>query len=372
MKNINKIISILLVAVLLIGVLAGCSKFNEVQKTENKSQKEEQKTITITDMAQRKVEIPSNIEKVYCKSPEGTILMYTLAPDKLAGWNYQFTTNEKKYIPEKYKDLPILGGWFGKNNTGNIEEILKGAPDIIINMGRINDTEIDANNSLQEQIGIPIVMVKSETLDDLEDAYAFIGKIIGEEERAKELADYCKNTLNYALEKSENISEEDKVTVYYAQGQKGLNTEAPGSVRMEVIRLIGGKNAADISDDSSYGRSKVSLEQVLLWNPDIIITARESSDDNTKSFFQTIYENEDWKDINAVKNKKVYGIPQNPFGWFDRPPSVNRIIGIKWLGHVLYPKAYEYDIIEEVKEFYKTFYHYEISDEEAKEFLNMD
>lgn len=372
MKKFKIITFILMISILATIILSGCSRVEETQTKQEDSKNQIVEIITITDMAGRTVEIPSKIERIYCKNPIGTILMYTLAPDKLAGWNYEFTKNEKKYINEKYKQLPVLGGWFGKNNTGNIEEILKAAPDIMIDMGTINNTMIDADENIQQQTGIPVIIVDGEKLDGLDDAYTFIGKIIGEEKKAKALADYCNNTLNDALENAKRIDEEKRVKVYYAEGAEGLQTEPNGSYRTEVIRLVGGENVAEISQNSSSGRGGVSLEQVLLWNPDVIITAAESNKDNSTSFFETVYQNEDWEDINAVKNKKVYGIPQNPFGWFDRPPSVNRMIGIKWIGNALYPEIYKYDMVQEVKDFYKKFYHYDVSDKEAKEFLNMN
>lgn len=371
MKKLKSITFISMVLILSLIVLSGCSGGEETGGVQKDSQKEANETNTITDMAGRTVEIPSKIEKVYCKSPVGTIAMYTLAPDKLAGWNYKFTENEKKYIDEKYLKLPILGGWFGKNSSGNIEEILKAKPDIIIDMGIINDTTVDADEKIQEQLGIPVVIVNSDDLESLYDAYIFLGDIIGEEKKAKELADYCQITLNDALEKAKKIDEKDRVRVYYAEGPEGLQTEVKGSSRTEAIRLVGGENVADASKNSGFNGSAVSLEQVLLWNPDVIITAVESND-NSASFYETVYQNTDWKDINAIKNKKVYGIPQNPFGWFDRPPSVNRIIGIKWLGNILYPEVYDYDMVQEVKNFYKMFYHYEVSDEEAESILNIN
>ena len=82
----------------------------------------------MTDEAGRQLTIPASIKKVYCTSPMGTNLMYMLAPDMLVGWNISPTALEKEYIPEKYRGVTGLGGWFGKNTTGNVEEIIKRAP----------------------------------------------------------------------------------------------------------------------------------------------------------------------------------------------------------------------------------------------------
>jgi iron complex transport system substrate-binding protein len=56
----------------------------------------------------------------------------------------------------------------------------------------------------------------------------------------------------------------------------------------------------------------------------------------------------------------VYLAPSLPFGWFDRPPSVNRLIGVKWLMHVLYPQAVRGELANDVREFYRLFYHVEL------------
>jgi iron complex transport system substrate-binding protein len=70
----------------------------------------------------------------------------------------------------------------------------------------------------------------------------------------------------------------------------------------------------------------------------------------------------DWAGIKAVQDKRVYQIPHGPFDWFDRPPSVGRLLGVEWLGNLLYPDLYATDIKSTVKDFYKLFYHFELSD----------
>lgn len=376
---INRLIILIAVTSLILTVFSGCSNSktsnasnNASTAATNKSTSEvKNETVSITDMAGRTVEIPSKIDKVYSTNPIGTIFLYTLAPEKLLGWNYPLSQQEKKYINKAYYDLPVLGGWFGKKNTGNIEEILKVNPDVIIAMGYLSNTDIDSVNKIQEQTGIPVVMIAGEELTNFDKSYEFLGSLLGKEDKAKELAEYVKQTIDEVKSKTENIPEDKRVRVYYAEGPNGLQTDPETSPHAQVLKLVGGKNVADINMKKGYGRTEVSLEQVLLWNPDIIITDRISNSDDKLSFYQTVFNNEEWKDVEAVKNGKIYGIPQCPFSWFDRPPSVNRILGVKWLANILYPDTFNYDIKNEVKEFYNKFYHYELTDDEINELLQI-
>jgi iron complex transport system substrate-binding protein len=66
---------------------------------------------------------------------------------------------------------------------------------------------------------------------------------------------------------------------------------------------------------------------------------------------------------------RVYQIPRGPFDWFDRPPSISRILGVRWLGNLLYPDLYQYDIKAEVKRFYKLFYQIDLSDAQLQELM---
>jgi iron complex transport system substrate-binding protein len=372
---INRIIIFMAVTTLILTLSSGCSKSETSNAVKNKTQNEikdetKNETESITDMAGRTVEIPNKIEKVYCTNPIGTIFLYTLAPKKLVGWNYPLSQQEKKYINKAYYDLPVLGGWFGKKNTGNIEEILKVNPDIIIAMGSIDNTDIDSVNKIQEQTGIPVVMVYGEDLLSFDKSYEFVGSLLGKETKAKELAEYVKGTIDEVKSKVENIPEDKRIRVYYAEGPNGLQTDPETSPHTQVLKLVGGKNVADVSMQKGYGRTEVSLEQILLWNPDMIITDRISNSDEL-SFYQTVFKNEEWKEVEAVKNGKVYGIPQCPFSWFDRPPSVNRILGLKWLGSIIYPDTFDYDIKNEVKVFYDKFYHYNLTEDEINEILDI-
>ncbi len=319
-----------------------------------------QGTVSFTDQGGRQVTVPQPIESVFCTSPIGTNLMYMLAPDMLVGWNVTPTDLEKQYIPEQYREYIGLGGWYGKNTTGNVEEIIKRAPDVVFDMGTIDNTYIDSANRTQELLNTPVVMVDG-SLTESGDALRYVGKLIGREERAEQLAAYCDTVVQEAQAIAAELTDDQKVKVYYAEGAKGLNTDPAGSQHTEVLDLVGGENVAQVEIDAAgYGMSPVSLEQVIAWNPDVILVASDPTEESTA--YQEITTRSEWSTINAVKNKRVYQIPRGPFDWFDRPPCISRIIGIRWLGNLLYPDLYTYDIKSEVKEFYKLFYQIDLTD----------
>lgn len=343
---------IIAVFLVFIFMLIGCGK------TEETNAPAQDEKVTITDMAGRKVTIPAKVTKVYGASPVETILLYTMAPDKLAGWNYKLSDLESKMMPEKYKNLPVLGGWYGQGNTGNIEEILKAKPDVIL-AGHSNNNNLA--DKLQKDLNIPVVCV-DDKISDYSKIFSFLGKVLGEEKQAKKMADIYEKAMA-DFQKVKSIPE--KVKVYYAEGPKGLQTDPSGSQHAELIDLAGATNVADVKLLQGYGRTEVSFEQVLKWNPDVIIVGEIE-------FYQQIFKDEKWKQLNAVKNKRVHLIPRAPFNWFDRPPAVSRIIGMYWVSHILYPQQFSDDIKDEVKAFYETFYHHQLTDQEYKDVLTLE
>lgn len=365
----SKGIVLVLMVVLLMAMLPGCGK-KEAATDANQPAKETVQTtdgkVQLTDMAGRKVTVPAQVNKVFSVSPVGMILVYSLAPEKLAAINYKFTPEAAKYVLPEFAKLPNVGGWYGET-TCNTEELMKLHPDIIISVGIINDSTISQADKIQKQLGIPVVIMNYD-ISQLDKTYEFAGKLLGVEKRAAELGSYCKQTVDDINKKAATIKPEQRVKVYYAEGPKGLQTEPKGSMHMQVLEMVGADNVAKVAMQGGMGMTPVSLEQVLAWNPDVILTWTMVGQKG--QVYDTILANAKWSKIKAIKNKKVYEVPSEPYNWFDRPPAVSRILGLKWAGNLLYPDVYKYNMVEETKTFYKKFYHYDLSNKEVKELLD--
>ena len=114
------------------------------------------------------------------------------------------------------------------------------------------------------------------------------------------------------------------------------------------------------------------MEQVLIWNPEVILLADRihSSAPKEKDATKLLLSLHDgWRNVRACKEGRVYFVPCIPYNVLDMPPSVNRIIGILWLGNILYPDKFSLDIRKEFYDFYDLFYNYKPTEKELDEFL---
>jgi iron complex transport system substrate-binding protein len=320
----------------------------------------------MTDMVGRAVRVPHVIKKVYCTSPAGTVLVYVLAPEVLAGWNYPLTAMERAWIPEPYRSLPVLGGWFSTGATGNVEEIVRAQPDVILSMGTTDTLSVSQSERLQEQSGIPVLMMTGH-LEDLADSFVFAGELLDREVRAAQLAAYARATMAEAR----RVAAEPvvrRMRVYYAQGPRGLETDPAGSYHTEILDLLRGVNVAEVGPGVGKGRVTVSPEQILVWDPDLIIAGYISGQEPSLRL-ERLAADPIWGKLRAVKQGRVVVTPQVPFNWFDRPPSVNRLIGVKWVGRLLYPESFSGDFRDEVRDFYELFYRIQLTDQQIADLL---
>lgn len=316
-------------------------------------------TVRFTDSTGREVEIPKEISRIAPSGPLAQVVLYTLCPDKLVGLATEMSDNQAEYIDEAYRSLPVFGNFYG--DTLNMEAIMKAEPQIVIDIGEMKPSAKEDMKGVRDKTGIPSVFVHME-LDSMAEAYRTLGKIVGEEEQAEKLASYAEETLSDVKEKSASIPDTDKVKVYYGQGDAGLTAFVKCTVHADVIDAVGGINVADIEQSARGGTSDISMEQLMLWQPEVVLFVPGSiySDAGTRA---------EWQGVEAIKNQKYYEVPQGPYSFMGQPPSVNRIIGLKWLGNLLYPEVYSYDMNEEIKEFYKLFYHCNLSDEQVDQLL---
>ncbi|MCC0017829.1 MAG: iron ABC transporter substrate-binding protein [Rhodobiaceae bacterium] len=309
----------------------------------------------VTDSAGRTISVPEEVNKVFASGPPASVLVYVLKPDALTGWPRALRDNEKPYIAPAQRELPELGRLTGRGDTANLEVVLKVAPDLIIDFGSIRETYISLADIVQMRTSIPYILVDGR-FEATPTALRLVGNALGVSERGERLAQYTEKLFADLDATLHAIPEDQRPRVYLARGPDGLETGLKGSINTEIIERAGGRNVADPGDaDIRRGIVQASMEQVLAANPDTIITW-------DRTFFETVWNDPLWAKVDAVQKGRVYLSPLLPFGWIDRPPSLNRLIGLRWLAGIFFPEHFRQDLRAQVREFYSMFYHVDLDE----------
>ncbi|QFT61310.1 iron ABC transporter substrate-binding protein [Roseivivax sp. THAF30] len=315
---------------------------------------------TVTDSAGRTVEIPDEIETVFAAGPPASVLVYVVAPETLTGWPRALRPEERDYIAEPYRDLPETGRLTGRGGEANLERVLEIAPDLILDFGSVRDTYVDLADRVQEQTGIPYILIDGR-FENTPEALRLLGDVLGKPERGELLAQDAEATFARIDAILAEVPADARPRTYLARGPDGLETGMKGSINTEIIERAGGANVAD-DGGRTQGLVQVSPEQVIVADPEMIVTW-------DPTFYERVWSDPLWAGVGAVRSGEVYLSPTAPFGWIDRPPSLNRMMGLKWMARLFYPDRWEGSLRDETAEFYETWYQVDLGDAELDRLL---
>ncbi|MDR2774073.1 MAG: ABC transporter substrate-binding protein [Tannerella sp.] len=347
----NRLINNLFLLAVTLVVTVGCRPGSRIVQGEYR---------TITDMAGRTLEIPVEIDAVFAgRHPIHALYAFDTAIT--VNNVFRYTETEKKYLKRSFYE----GKPYALEDAS--EEIVRLAPDIVLFSDFLTPDNIERADELQKKLQIPVVLMDNDILN-YKQTLAFLGGLLRKEEKAAELIGFVEKYVDPIPVKAKDIPDEQRKRVYYAEGMKGLNTDPSGSVHSLMIDLAGGVNVAQTDILPGKGMTGVSLEQIYRWNPDLILVWSGNFDGMDS--YREILVSPAWRSLEAVKRNAVYQVPWRPFGWIDRPPGMNRLIGIVWLANLLYPDVFQNDMNVVTKEFFWKFYHYDMTDEEVREIVN--
>jgi iron complex transport system substrate-binding protein len=316
------------------------------------------RTAVLTDAAARAVPIPDRVTRVFPSGPPAAILLYTLAPELLIGWPRANRAEEREFLLPDIGARPEVGRLTGRGNTANLEVVLAVKPDLILDVGTVDATYVSLADRVQQQTGIPYALLDGRFASIVE-TYRDLGLLVGRRDDAERLARYAQATMDTMTQRVAGLPAARRPRVYYARGPRGLETALGGSINVETIDFLGAHNVAA---DRRGGLSNVSIEQVLLWDPEVIVTI-------DRDFAAGVGRDPTWAAVAAVRAGRVHLSPKLPFGWVDFPPSVNRLIGLWWLAKILYPDQFPEDLRALTRYFYAMFYHVTLNDQQIERVL---
>ena len=321
-------------------------------------------TVVFTDDCSREVEVPSDISRIVATGPLSQIILYTIAPDMLVGLASKWSSSAEGIVPETYLQLPYFGQLYNTANL-NVEELALAGPQVIIDIGRVMSGGAEDMDTLQQQTGIPTVFLAS-SAEALPETYRKLGQLLGREEAAEQLAAFCERIYSRTLSIMEQVGD-NKVTALYIKGEQGLNVLAQGSSHSETLDLLTNNLAVVDSPSHKGSGNEVTMEQIALWDPELILF-------DADSIYDTVTDLDTWPELSAVATGNYLEVPEGPWNWMGTPSAAQRYLGMIWLTAELYPQYCDYDAKAEILEFYKLFCRCELTEQQyekltAKAFL---
>ena len=344
-----KKVTVLVLVLFAISILVPCVSFGEGFRE-------------FTDDCGRTVNIPEEISAIAATGSLSQLYITPLCGEILTGVSSSVPSDVLKYVGAYLGELPVLGQLYGGKGTMNLEALLAAAPQLVIDVGSGKDSLASDLDMLSAQTGIPFVHIDA-GVETAPEAYRRLGELIGWTERAEQLASWCEKYYAEVLEIMENVDADGaRKSLLYCLGDKGQNVLAEKSYHAETLALVA-DNAAKLDNAVSSGLgNEADMEQILLWNPDVLIFAPDSC-------YDSAVVDDLWQQLDAVREGRCYETPCGPYGWLASPPSVQRYLGLIWLADLLYPEYCTYDLKEAVTEYYSLFYGYALSNAEYEELM---
>lgn len=302
----------------------------------------------VTDAAGRSIAVPETVTRVFPAGPPAAILLYTIAPELLAGWPARPPRPaEAAFMLPEAASLPEIGRLTGRDNTANVEAVLAQRPDLVFDYGSVRPVFVSLVERVQQQTGLPTLLLDG-ALAKIPETYRLLGRILGRAEAGEARAVEAERIIAAARDAAEALRARGRPRVLYVRGPRGLETGVAGSINTEIIEFAGAENVA-ASALGAGSLVQISMEQVFAWNPDWVIAIHPG-------FLETIAADRLWAAVPAVRAGRVALAPGLPFGWVDFPPSVNRLLGLLWLP-VLFGIAPREGLADAVTDFHALFYH---------------
>ncbi|MBQ4415406.1 MAG: ABC transporter substrate-binding protein [Methanomicrobium sp.] len=326
---------------------------------------------SFTDDCGRTMMLPVTINNVSPSGPLAQIVLYSIDPDLLVSIASSYSDDQLKYIDPRVAGLPVTGQFYGAKSTMNPEEIMemdkKLGISLVLDTGEAKATVKEDLDAISEQTGINFAFVTQNKLHQIADSYLVFGDLLGRKEECAKLSGYVSNLMNEFDSGMAKVGD-GKKSIIYVTAVKGNSVSLVGSGEKsyhgEVVNMLG-NNLAKPAVSSGGNGDEYTTEDILNMNPDIIIVSYAPN----HAYYNEIMNSAEWQLLDAVKSGNVYEAPYGPYSWMGGPPSVQRLLSMIWIGNLMYPDVFDYDVKERAKEFYELFFHYKLSDEELKELM---
>lgn len=352
----KKTITILLALIMLLSLAAcGGTAADSTVSTTASAGETNSGTMEVTDLKGRTVTLPANIERVVVTFNLEEYLAVTgeAGVDKLVGWGHKYWKGRRDDAYNAYtKALPAMESIpdVGYNGDISIEAIISLQPDVVLASATgANYNALEPAFDLLHQAGIEVVFFNfhKQTIETHQQSIQLIGKVMGQEERAAELARLYEEQMNLVYDRLKDLADEDRPSVYmeFSRGPSVIGNSWSEQMWGAQIRECGGVNIAAGQEGASVD---VPAEQVLAANPDFIIMSGCLQSDDTdnvvmgygadrelaREHLEAYKSRDGWSSLNAVKNNNMGAI------YHDLSRHIFDFAGAQFLAKTLHPDLF--------------------------------
>jgi iron complex transport system substrate-binding protein len=266
----------------------------------------------VADATGRSVDVPAQIARVLPAGPPAAILLSALAPDLMLGWPSPVSDSARALLAPEAARLPQVPRLTGRDDA--TEKIVALKPDLILDYGTVAPRYADLAKATQQRTGIPTLLLDG-SLAEVPRTFRLLGGILHREDRAEVLARFAEALLALPAAQAAHPR------VICARGPDGLTLVVPGTDLAETFSLLGWQLVAPPGQGPSR---QASVDDIRTLDPDVLVFA-------DPAMRATLTQSDAWRSLRAVRDGHAFVAPNQPFGWLDEPPSINRLLGLAWL-----------------------------------------
>ncbi len=342
---------------------------------------EEEQSLTITDDRGESVKIDLPVQRIATfPLPHPHIIAAVDGDlDRVVGASsMSVSAAEISVLGKMYPSFLNADSSYLDGQSLNLEELVRINPDVFF-----TDKVLEGMEMLDAS-GVPSVYMglKQETIsygegtstvyspkETMRDWVSYTAEVLDKNEsNAMEISEIWSETEEEIMSVIENVPLAERPKVLILFKTKALLAAGDGTFGHYWIARTGGINAAEDLKGKHPAMIKMgSFEDIMHWNPDIIYL---SNFENTmpSDLFENSIDGQDWSGIKAVREGRVYRIPLGIYRWY--PPSLDGPLMLKWMAQKNYPDLFDYHMEEEIREYFREYHYYDLTDQEIRDILN--
>lgn len=379
----KKLMAMMMCLTLTVGTFAGCAggetKEAEDSKTEEMSDKDSEQevskdTITITDHADREVEVPAEINRIVVADiyPMASVLTVFLgSAKKLVGIDpVCMSAAESGLLGELFPEILDADTSFMNGADLNVESLLALEPDVVFCSAGNSELISTLENAQIPAVGISPSKWDYDILETYDQWTALLSQMFPENSnKSEEISAYSKEVYEQVQEMVKDIPQEEKkkVLFLFQYDDQQMVTSGKHFFGQFWCNAVGALNAAEeIEVDNS--NAVINMEQVYQWNPDVIIITNFTPT-QPEDLYHNAVGGDDWSTVKAVQDKQVYKMPLGTYRSYT--PSADTPVTLYWMAKTVYPDLFpDLDITKEVKDYYQDLYQVSLTDDQIERMYN--